>query len=337
MRNRLVSFMAAAVASASLAACGGSGGGAAGSTGGGGDMTLKVGYPADTASYGDLYVCKDEGIFEKNGLDVQLTLIKTSAQVLAALTSGTVDIAGGDGRAVAAGDLKGTDLRFIALKIPSYFVEMWGRDGIASPEQLKGKKVGVTAPGSVTDTATRIMLKDKGLTNDVQVANLNSLPALIAAGKKGAVDALVTAPPQGVQTRALGWHKIMDFTQYKTAAGVYAATDSYIKENPDAVKAFVKSEIDCLAFLQKNKKKSVDAIQKYTKTDDRELAVYAYDFFKKIWVTDPSVDEELVRQTFQEAAKESGGSVPADVSQYIDDSFVEQFRKDGYIDKVNKS
>lgn len=338
MRNRLGSIAIALAASVTLAACAGHGGG---SSSGAGDnnssASLTIGYPSATASYGDLYVCQEQGIFKKNGLNVELKLLKTSSQLLAALTSGSVQIAGGDGRAVASGALKSTDVRFIALKIPVYFTEMWGISSINSLDQLKGHKVGVTAPGSVTDSATRIMLKDKGLENDVQVVNLNSLPGLMAGAKKGAIDALVTAPPQGAESRAFGWHKITDMTKYRTAASVYAATGSYVKKNPETVKKFIKSEIDCLAFLHKNREPSVDAIKKYTKTDNRELAAYAYDFFKNVWVTDPSIDKDLIHQAFEEAANRSHTSAPADVSKYIDDSFVESFKKDGYINKVNKS
>jgi NitT/TauT family transport system substrate-binding protein len=318
MRVRLVAMAAGAVLAGSLAACGG-GAGSAASGGDGGSSKIKVGYPSDTASYGDLYVCQDEGIFTKHGLDVELTLLKTSSQLLAALSSGSVQIAGGDGKAVAAGALKGADMKVVELKIPAYFVEMWGKSDITSVDALKGHTVGVTAPGSVTDSATRIMLKDKGLDKDVKVTNLTSRPALIAAAQKGAIDALVTAPPQGAETQTLGWHKITDMTQYKTAASVYAVKGSYAQKNGDVVKKFVAADVECLNYLQKNPDKSIDAIAKHTKTDDRELAKYAYEFFKKIWVTDPTVDTQLIEEAFSEAAK--GGSTP-DVSKFIDNSYV---------------
>ena len=333
MRKLLISIAVALTASVALTACGSDSGS---STADSGTAKIKIGYPSDTASYGDLYVCQDEGIFKKNGLEVELSLLKTSSQLLAALTSDSVQIAGGDGRAVAAGALKGADLRMIELKIPAYFVEMWGGKDIQSLDQLRGKKVGVTAPGSVTDAATRLMLKDKGLADDVEVANLNSLPALLAAAKSGAVDALVTAPPQGTSTQSMGWHKITDMTNYKTAASVYTVSGKYADEHPDVVASFVKADVECLSFLHKaeNKEKSVDAIQKYTKTEDREGAAYAYDFFAKIWATDPVVDEDLIREAFVEAAV--GGDVPDDLSKFIDNSYLDKLRDEGLIDEPKK-
>ncbi|MCI2422245.1 ABC transporter substrate-binding protein [Saccharopolyspora sp. K220] len=329
MRKLLVS-LTSVVAAAALASCG------TPAAVGGDPAQIKIGYPSDTASYGDLYVCQDEGIFAKHGLNVQLTLLKTSSQLVAALSSNAVQIAGGDGRSIATGALQDADLKMIELKLPKYFVEMFGEPGIKSVEDLRGKKIGVTAPGSVTDTATRIMLKDKGLTNDVQISNLTSLPALIAAAKSGEVNAIVTAPPQGVSTQDQGWHKITDMTNYKTAGSVYAVTGEFAKSHPETVSKFVKANVECLAYLQKdeNRDKSIAAIQKHTKTEDPKMAAYAYDFFKKVWVTDPVVDEEIVREAFVEAA--AGGPVPNDISRFIDNSFLDKLRAEGFIDQVTK-
>jgi NitT/TauT family transport system substrate-binding protein len=326
--RKLFGLLGAVVLTTGLASCGSA-------AGGDGDLVqIKIGYPSDTASYGDLYVCQEEGIFAKHGLQVDLTLLKTSSQLVAALSSDAVQIAGGDGRAIAGGALQNADLKIVELKLPQYFVEMYGEKDIKSVEDLRGKTVGVTAPGSVTDAATRAMLADKGLTDDVKLSNLTSLSALLAAGKSGEIDALVTAPPQGVTTKAQGWHKITDMTNYKTAASVYTVSGDFAKNNADTVNKFVKADVECLAYLQKdaNRDKSIAAIQKYTKIADPKQVSYAYDFFTKVWATDPKVDEALVRQTFEEAAE--GRPVP-DVATFIDNSFLDKLRADGFIEDVN--
>jgi NitT/TauT family transport system substrate-binding protein len=313
-----------AVATAATMALAGCGGDSQGS-GSGGTSTIKVGYPADTASYGDLYVCQDEGIFAKHGLNVELTLLKTSAQLLGAMESNSVQIAGGDGSAIAAGALKGQDLKIIELKLPVYFVEMWGKPDIKSLNDVKGKKVAVTAAGSVTDNATRILLADKDLAKDVQVVNFSSLSAAIAGAKSGSVDALVTSPPQGATTQAQGWHKITDMTAYKTAASVYAVTGNYASAHSDVVQKFVDANVECLNYLQDpgNRAKSVDAVAKHTQTDDKNLAAYAYDFFTKIWSDRPVVDKDIVQGTFNEVAQKQGKPAP-DASKFIDNTFIDK-------------
>jgi NitT/TauT family transport system substrate-binding protein len=327
-RTRLLSLSAVVASVVALSGCGG---------GSGGDLeSIKIGYPSNTAEYGDLYVCQENGVFADNGLDVELTLLKSSTQLVAALSSGTVQIAGGDGRAIASGALKDVDLKIVALKLGVYFVELWGRPEIRSVGDLKGKKVGVTVPGSVTDTSTRILLKDKKLDGAVDLVNLNSLSALLSAAKSGELDAMVSSPPAPAETRTEGWHKVTDMTGYPTAASVYAVTGAFDRDHADTVRKFMKADVECLAYLrdEKNRDKIVDAIQKYTKTSDRSLVEYAYDFFREIWRTDPAVDEDAVRDAFTRAA--DGGPVPADLSSYVDNSYLDALREDGTIEKAGK-
>jgi NitT/TauT family transport system substrate-binding protein len=320
MRRFVGMLTVAAAATLALTGCSGDGGGnnASGSSG---PVDIKVGYPSDTASYGDLYVCQDEGIFAKHGLNVELTLLQTSAQLLGAMASDSVQVAGGDGSAIAAGALQDQDLKMVELKLPVYFTEMWGKPNIKSIGDLKGKTVAVTAAGSVTDNATRIMLADKGLTKDVNVTNFASLSAAMAAAKNGSVDAIVTAPPQAASMRNSGWAKVTDMTNYKTAASVYAVSGKYASEHADVVQKFVDADVECLNYLKDsaNRTKSVDAIAKHTQTDDKELAGYAYDFFTKIWSDKPVVDTGIVQSTFETAAQ--GKKAPS-VSKFIDNSFV---------------
>lgn len=287
---------------------------------------VVLGYPSDTASYTDLYFCKDAGVFEKHGLDVELSLLKESSQILAALVSGSVDIVGGDGQSLAAGIMKGADVQYVELKIPRYFVEMWTDPSITSLEDLRGKRVGVTGPGSITDTATRLMLEDKGLAADVEVVNITPLSALVAAAKQGEVDALVTAPPQGATTSEDGWTKLTDMTEYPTAAGVYAVTTETANDRADMVQRFVSADVECLNALhdEANREQILDSIQDYTQTEDRDLVAYAFDFFLNVWAQEPLVDEAILREAFELSAEKSGeGEVPADLSPYINNSFVE--------------
>ncbi|AEA27185.1 ABC transporter substrate-binding protein [Pseudonocardia benzenivorans] len=324
---------AAAVACGKPAAAGGGGDAPAA-----GSMSLTVGYTAIGAAYSDLYVCEDQGVFKKNGLDVKLTLLNSSSQLLAALASNSVQIGAGVAATTAAGALGGVDLRYIALPISSFYVEMWGKSDITSPEQVKGKKIGLSSPGSLGDTAVDAWLKDQGWTDkDVQKTYLKSTPAEVTALQSGAVDVIVTQPPTGTTTRNFGAHKVMDFTKYPAAANAYTATASWTQANGPAVDAFVKSEVECLSMLHKDKATAVDSIRKHSGTDDPALADVAYTFFEPLWAKDPKVDPTLLKAAFAQAATEKGTAAPDDVSKYIDNGALQSLQDNGYIDSLYKS
>lgn len=325
---------AAAVACGKPAAAGGGGDTPAAA----GSMSLTIGYTAIGAAYSDLYVCEDQGVFTKNGLDVKLTLLNSSSQLLAALASNSVQIGAGVAATTAAGALGGVDLRYMALPISSYYVEMWGKPEITSPDQLKGKKIGLSSPGSLGDTALNAWLADQGWTDkDVQKTYLKSTPAEVTALQSGAVDVIVTQPPTGTTTRNFGAHKIMDFTRYPAAANAYTATASWTAANGPAVDAFVKSEVECLSMLHKDKAAAVASIVKHSGTDDPALADVAYTFFEPLWAKTPTVDPALLKAAFAQAAADKGVPAPDDVSKYIDNGPLQSLQAGGYIDSLYKS
>jgi NitT/TauT family transport system substrate-binding protein len=334
MRARLL-LAATATGALALAACG-SPAATGGSSGGSSHNSLTIGYTAIGAAYDDLYVCEDKGIFKKYGLDATITKLNDSSQLFAGLASNSVQIGAGVAQSTAAGVLgSDIDLRYVALPIPVYYLEMWGKDSITSPEQIKGKRIALTSPGSLGDTSLDAFLAEQGWSeHDVTKVFLKSSPAEVTALEQGAVDALVTQPPIGTQTGARGFVKIMDFTKYPAAANAYTVKADYLKAHKDAVEAFVKAETECLSILHNDSDAAIASIVKHSGIDDKALAEYSYKFFEPLWAKTPTVDPKLLAKAFQGAAKDAGKPAPADTSKYVDNSFVEKLESDGFIDKL---
>lgn len=336
MPRRLL-VAAAAAGALTLAACG-SPAASGGSSSGGGSSSMKmtIGYTAIGAAYDDLYVCEDKGIFKKYGVDAKLTLLNSSSQLFAGLASNSVQVGAGVVESTAEGVLgSNIDLRYVALPIPVYYLEMWGNKAITSPEEIKGKKIGLSSPGSLGDTAVDAFLKEKGWTDkDVHKVYLKSTPSEVTALQQGAVDAIVTQPPTGTKTRAKGFVKIMDFTKYPAAANAYTVKADYAKKNPTAIAAFVKAETECLSILHNDPATAIASIEKHSGTSDAALAKYAYDFFNPLWAKTPTVDVGLVGEAFTSAAKKVDKPAPTDVSKYVDNSYVDQLKSSGFLNTL---
>lgn len=336
MPRRLL-VAATAAGALTLAACGSpaaTGGGSSSSDSG--SMQMTIGYTAIGAAYDDLYVCADKGVFKKYGLNAKLTLLNSSSQLFAGLASNSVQVGAGVVKSTAEGVLgSNIDLRYVSLPISVYYLEMWGKSSITSPDQVKGMKIGLSSPGSLGDTAVDAFLKDKGWSqNDVQKVYLKSTPAEVTALEQGAVDAIVTQPPTGTQTREKGFVKVMDFTKYPAAANAYTVRANYAKSNGKAVEAFVKAETECLSILHNDPATAIASIEKHSGTSDPALAKYSYDFFNPLWAKTPTVDQGLVTEAFQQAAKKVDKPAPSNISQYVDNSFVNKLKSSGFIDSL---
>jgi NitT/TauT family transport system substrate-binding protein len=319
-RKTLVGAVVAAAAALVLTACSG-GAGAKISTNSSGLLPLKIGYTALGAGYADLYDAKDYGIFAKHGLDVQLVRLNDSSQLVAGLASNSVQIGVGVASDSAAAIMKGAKLKFVAMSEPHYNLEMWAAPSVATINDLKGKKVAITSPGSESDYGLTDLLKSKGMARtDITTEYVKGVPAEVSALESGAVSAILTQPPNGTQSREKGAHRLAELSGLPFALGTYTVEGTFADNNKDVVSKFVAAEQDALTYLHNpaNEKNTETAIKKYSGVESDDLAKYAYQFFLNVWASKPAVDPDLIKAAFTEAAANSKTTPPTDVSQYID-------------------
>jgi NitT/TauT family transport system substrate-binding protein len=284
-------------------------------------LPVKIGYTALGAGYSDLYVAADYGIFKKHGLNARIVRLNDSSQLVPGLASGSVNIGVGVAQDSAQAIMKGAQLRFVAMSEPHYNLEMWAGPAVKTLQDLKGKKVAITSPGSESDYGLTALLKSKGMQrSDVTAIFVKGIPAEVAALESGAVSAILTQPPNGTQSREKGAHRLASLAGLPFPLGAYTVQAGYLKQNREVVKRFVAAEAESLQFLRSHKKETLASIQKYSGVKSPQLAEYAYDFFLDVWATSPSVDPAVIKQGFQEAAQNSHKKPPADITQYIDNS-----------------
>lgn len=286
--------------------------------------TLTIGDTAIGAGYTDIYVGIEDGIYKKHGLNVTLKQLNTSTQLVPALVGGSVQIGAGPADNIAAAIMGGVHMKLIALSEATYNVQMWGDPDIVSVKDLVGKKVAVTQPESESDVALTDLLKKNGLSeNDVHRVNTSGIPAMISALYSRAVNAIVSQPPQITATAAKGYHLIADLSGMPFAVGTYVVTTKYAQDNSTVLQRFAEAEVEILKFLRSHPDETLKAIEKDSGISDPALAKQAYDFFLKVWTTDPTVQSPVIKSAFQRAATNAKKTAPSDVTQYIDNSYVQ--------------
>jgi NitT/TauT family transport system substrate-binding protein len=303
-----------------LTACSGGAGGTV-TADASGALPVTIGYTALGAGYSDLYTAQDYGIFAKHGLNVKLTRLNDSSQLVAGLASNSVQIGVGVAADTAAAIMKGADLKYVAMSEPHYNLEMWASPDVKSVAELKGKKVAITSPGSESDFGLTALLEANGLKReDVTAVFVKGVPAEVAALGSGAVSAILTQPPNGTESREKGAHRLAALSNMPFPLGAYTVQSKYLQNNKEVVKRFVAAEAEALQYIRGHKNETVKSIQKYSGVQSTELAAYAYDFFLDVWAKTPVVDEKVIKQAFDEAAENAKTTAPSDIAKYIDNS-----------------
>lgn len=145
-----------------------------------------------------LYIAMEAGYFTKRGIEVELITMKGGPAAASALLSGDVDVAFSLAETPIKVRGQGQDLRVAALvqdRNPCVLVVPI-KSTAKSLADLKGKKIGVTATGSLSDLIMRAYIRQQGLKeSDFEIVGLGSGATVAAALERDQIDAAVTFTP----------------------------------------------------------------------------------------------------------------------------------------------
>ena len=216
--------------------------------------------------YLPLTIAEQLGYFKDEGLQVEISDFAGGAKALQALIGGSADVTSGayehtidmqaKGQMITSFVLQGRApqivMGFSTKTMPNY----------KSIADLKGKKIGVTAPGSSTNMVANFVLAKAGLKpNDVSFVGVGTSAGALAAMRSGQIDAISNLEP--VVTILLQKNDIKTIVDTRTlkdtlelfggpmpAATLYT-TDAFIKKNPNTVQALTNAMVRALKWIQK--------------------------------------------------------------------------------------
>jgi sulfonate transport system substrate-binding protein len=228
-------------------------------------LTLAVG--GKTALYYlPLTICERLGYFKEQGLDVTINDFRGGAQSLQALVGGSVDVVTGAYEHTIRMQAKGQDIKAVIElgRFPGIVlgVRKERAAGYKSAADLKGMKIGVSAPGSSTNFFVMYLMSKAGLKpTDAAYIGVGIGPSAVAAVKKGDIDALSNLDPMMTKLEQDGDIKVVVDTRTEEgtraifggsnpAAVLYLKQD-FIEKHPNTVQALVNAFYKTLKWLEK--------------------------------------------------------------------------------------
>src|SRR5215470_1006496 len=181
------------------------------------------------------WVAHDAGYFAREGVPVELIYIRGGPQTMSALVSGEVPFAQIYGGALVAAGLTGVDTIIVAGLINSPFFSVITTKGIDKPDDLRGKKIGISTFGSATDFALRLALKKWGLKADseVNILQMRGVPEILPAMASGALHGGVMSPPTNMMAIRAGYKELAYLPQIGISFQhtTVATTKKYLSRN----------------------------------------------------------------------------------------------------------
>jgi NitT/TauT family transport system substrate-binding protein len=225
---------------------------------------LRVGKSIGASfTYVPLDVGVSQGIFQKQGIDIEISDFGGAARQTQAMTAGSVDIGLGSATAMAQ-IVKGVPMiavGVIANTVANIGILVSANSPIKTLADLKGKKIGITTAGSLTDWMLRELNWSQGWGRDgaQAVAIGSSRAGNMAALKTNSIDALIDdystvsdlAGAKEIRLLATASTFSRDFVRE-----VIFATDTTIKQQPDVLRRFVKGWLESIAFVKSHRAES---------------------------------------------------------------------------------
>jgi NitT/TauT family transport system substrate-binding protein len=296
---------------------------------------IRVGVPSVGMGNIIIFITKEGKLFEKYGLDAEVITVMGSGIGSKALISGNLDIIPIATPTVIAANLAGADMAILAHTMPAVVHALMVRPDIKRPEDLKGKKIGVSSLGSLTDFLVRSIAKKKGLNPDRDITLITtggSDTERVMALKAGSVEASAVSHPGYGVARKMGFSMLWDSAKELDYPWMEITTRrAAIKSDRDLITQYMKAHLEGIALFKTNRDFSIKVIKKVMKMTDDDLVNETYDIFSKMFLPTPYPNHPGMKISFEYVAMTRNDVWSHKPEEFTDSSFVAELDKSGFI------
>ena len=290
-----------------------------------------------TSSSWPIYAAQQKKILEKNGIDLEVIIIRGSPNLVRAVISDTVPMGRINPDYVIGGIEKGAKMKIVSGIQDKIAYDLMARPEIKTGADLKGKTIGVsTLTGGTTLMVEEVLEKGYKLKDgDYKYLVVGTSPERYAALKGGSVHATFMGAPFNFTAAREGFNKLITF--HEILGPIQFTVDfvhqDYIKNHRDEIVRYLKSTIESTQWLydRKNKEEALAIHMKVLKSK-RDVAEQDYKFMIEDFqpfTRSGAVVKAAWDKTMELRAKEGhykGKKIPA-MSDFVDSSMIEEAQK----------
>ncbi len=285
-----------------------------------------------------LQVMKDHGVFERNGLDVQILFIAGGPIAVKSLLTGDVQAAMLSGPAPIVANLGGAETVTVVGLLHTMDHVIIARPGITRPEDLRGKVLAVNQIGSGDDFGFRYALRKWGIEaeRDAQVLALGGQPARYKALQAGQIDATTIQPPLTAQAREAGFVTLAALSdlglEYQGTCVV--TTRTMIRTREHAIRRMVKAFVEGVHFMKTRRAETMSSIGTLMKQQDPKALEETYQHYSRLIPQAPYPTVAGVRTILQDLAAKNPKARTAKPEDFVEPRFVKELDDSGFIRRL---
>jgi NitT/TauT family transport system substrate-binding protein len=288
---------------------------------------ISFAYAAISPSMSGVWMAKEIGAFERNGLSAELVHISSGATAIQALVGGSVHAALGASNAVVAAAVKGAPIIAVGSNTSRPGMQLWVQPDIQRAEQLQGKTLAITRFGSTSDFVTRLILRQLNLEGKTELRQFGGVVEADIGFRARQAEGRVSSQPPGPQAQML-----VDAADLGIpfSMNLLAVSHDYLARSPRSVEAIVRAYIEGIAALKTRKAQALKLFEKYMGPRGGSAEMH-YEFVTKYLDSVPRVEPAAV-----DTVLEMVGAKGASKGKLFDNSIIDRLAREGFIDALYK-
>ncbi len=284
-------------------------------------------YAAISPSMSGIWMAKEIGAFDRNGLQAELVHISSGATAIQALVGGSVHAALGASNAVLAAIIKGAPIIAVGSNTSRPGMQLWVQPDIQRAEQLQGKTLAITRFGSTSDFVTRLIMRKLKLEGKAELRQFGGVVEADVGFRAGQAEGRVSSQAPGPKAKML-----VDAAELGIpfSMNLLAVSNDFYRRSPKTVERIVASYIEGIAALKTRKAQGLKVLEKYMGQRGGSAEQH-YEFVTKYLDATPRVDPAAI-----ETVLEMVGQKGAPKVQLFDNTIVDRLAQEGFIDRLYK-
>jgi len=296
-------------------------------------------YSARVMSQSLPWIAQEAGLFKKYNIDHNLVFIASSSIVTAALLGGDPDMTmtGGVGNVNAY--VRGiTDVVFIGSVKNVMTQTLIASPNLKRPEDLKGKKIGVSRIGSNSHYFTIQALRRYNMEpgRDFTFIQTGGDPESLAALIGGGIEAACLTPPTDAQGLAHGYHYVIYGPDLKIpyTATAFVTKRSTIAKRPQVMGNYMHVMAEASKIMHSDREFVYKVFGKYLRITDRSIMDAAYNAEIKVLEPRLGVKDEALQAILDEVAQTDPRAKKVKPQELVDNRYLDEMEKSGFFDQL---
>jgi ABC-type nitrate/sulfonate/bicarbonate transport system substrate-binding protein len=300
---------------------------------------INASYGAVSGSMAPIWVAKEAKLFDKQGIDLNLVYIPGGPRSIMSLIGNSVQFVNHSGMPALEAYERGADTAMIASSMNQLEHAVMAHKSIVTVDQLRGKVLGISALGSLTDIILREALRYHGISEkEVTIIPVGDEGARLSSLQTGRVQAVIISGVQRRLASQLGFRQVIDLAKLpvEVSGSSILVRRAYVTQNPEITTRFLRAWIEG-AFLFKAKPEfSIGVLKKYVANRDPEVVNTIYELNKQQLSSKPIPYVRVVKSMMQLLARTRPDLPNVSPEGFIEARFINELESTGFFDEMSR-